>query len=148
MIPIKPPINQMHEGNWDRETAVPGSERSFGLVMAAGFAVLTLINVWHSGRVWPWTGAVAIFFLAFASLRPAALKPLNWIWFKFGLLLHRVVNPIVMAAVFFGAVVPSGLIVRLLGKDLLRLRGQADANSYWIERRPTGPAPESMKDQF
>jgi len=62
--------------------------------------------------------------------------------------LHKVVNPIVMALVFFGAVVPTGLIVRLLGKDLLRLRRQADANTYWIERRPAGPAPESMKDQF
>jgi hypothetical protein len=144
----KPMTKQTHEGYWDREIAVPSSDRSFGLVMAAAFAVITLINVWHVGRAWPWTGTVAAFFLVFAAFRPATLRPLNWIWFKLGLLLHKVVNPIVMALVFFGAVVPTGLIVRLLGKDLLRLRGQADANSYWIERRPTGPAPESMKDQF
>jgi hypothetical protein len=144
----KPRISQTHEGNWDDDTAVPGSERSFGLIMAAGFAVLTGINVWHAGRVWPWTGAAGAFFLAFALLRPAALKPLNWLWFKFGLVLHRVVNPIVMAVVFFGAVVPTGLVLRLLGKDPLRLERHPDANSYWIERRPPGPAPESMKDQF
>src|SRR5262249_15443785 len=117
----KPMTNQTHEGNWDRESAVPSSDRSFGFVMGAVFAVLTLINVWHVGRVWPWTGAVAAFFLAFASFRPAALRPLNWIWFKFGIYLHKVVNPIVMALVFFGAVAPTGFIVRLLRKDLLRL---------------------------
>ena len=144
----KPTTNQTHEGYSDRESAVLGSDRSFGFVMAAVFAVITMINVWHVGRAWPWTGTASAFFLVFAVFRPAALRPINWIWFKFGLFLHRVVNPIVMALVFFGAVVPTGLIVRLLGKDLLRLRGQADANSYWIERRPTGPAPESMKDQF
>ena len=69
-------------------------------------------------------------------------------WFQLGLLLHKVVNPIVMALVFFGTVLPTGLIMRALGKDPLRLKWQADANSYWIERRPPGPAPESMKDQF
>jgi hypothetical protein len=53
-----------------------------------------------------------------------------------------------MAFVFFAAVVPTGFVVRLLGKDPLRLRRQSDANSYWIERRPPGPARESMKDQF
>jgi hypothetical protein len=140
--------NQTHEGSRNREIAVPASDRSFGLVMAAVFAVLTLINVWHLGRAWPWTGAVAVFFLVFASFRPAALRPLNWVWFKFGLVLHKVVNPIVMAFVFFAAVVPTGFVVRLLGKDPLRLSRQSDANSYWIERRPPGPARESMKDQF
>jgi hypothetical protein len=116
--------------------------------MAAVLALLAVINVWHAGRIWPWTSAASAFFLAFALWRPAALKPLNRLWFKFGLLLHKVVNPIVMAVVFFGAVVPTGLVLRLLGKDLLRLERQPDANSYWIERRPRGPAPESMKNQF
>jgi hypothetical protein len=58
------------------------------------------------------------------------------------------VNPIVMAFVFFGAVLPTGLIMRAVGKDPMRLKCEPDANSYWIERRPPGPAPESLKDQF
>src|SRR5262245_31824533 len=94
--------NQTHEGYWDREIAVSSSDRSFGFVMAAVLAVITLINVWHVGRVWPWTGTVTAFFLGFAVFRPAVLRPLNWIWFRFGLILHRVVNPIVMGLVFFG----------------------------------------------
>jgi hypothetical protein len=137
-----------HESYSRYEAAVPGSDRSFGIVMTAAFAAISLLNWWHAGHSWPWTGAIAVFFLAAAMLYPAALKPLNWLWLKFGLLLHKVVNPIVMAMLFFGTVLPTGLLMRALGKDLLRLKGQPDSDSYWIKRHPPGPAPESMKDQF
>lgn len=130
------------------EKIVAGSDRSFGLVMATAFAAVSLLNGWHLGRVWPWTGGVAALFLVFALLRPAALNPLNRIWLKFGLLLHGVVNPVVMALLFYGTVLPTGLVMRALGKDLLRLKRQPDAASYWIARQPPGPAPETMKDQF
>jgi len=130
------------------EKVVAGSDRSFGLVMAAGFTVLTLLNAWHAGRLWPWTGGLAALFLAAALLRPAALHPLNLVWLRFGLLLHGVVNPVVMALVFYGTVLPTGLVMRMLGKDLLRLKQQPDADSYWIVRAPPRPSPETMKDQF
>ena len=81
-------------------------------------------------------------------LRPPVLHPLNLIWLRFGLLLHSVVNPIVMALVFYGTVLPTGMVARLMGKDLLRLRREPEADSYWIPRTPPGPAPETMKDQF
>jgi hypothetical protein len=86
--------------------------------------------------------------LAAALLYPAALNPLNRAWLKFGLLLHKVVNPIVMGLLFYGTVLPTGLVFRALGKDILRLRRQPEADSYWIVRQPPGPAPETMKDQF
>ena len=140
--------NQTHESYLRQEATVPGSDRSFGMVMAAAFALLALINFWRVGHAWPWTGALAAVFFVFACLFPTALRPLNRMWFQLGLLLHKVVNPIVMALVFFGTVLPTGLIMRALGKDPLRLKWQGDANSYWIERRPPGPAPESLKDQF
>jgi hypothetical protein len=57
-------------------------------------------------------------------------------------------NPIMMAFLFFGAVLPTGVVMRLLGKDPLRLKRPLDAKSYWIERHPPGPTSESMKDQF
>ena len=136
-----------HESFSRDETLVAGSNRSFGIVMAAAFAVMSLLNWWHGGHSWRWTAGTAVIFLAAALLFPGALGPLNWLWHRFGLLLHKVVNPIVMVFVFFGTVLPTGLM-RALGKDLLRLKRQPDANSYWIERRPPGPAPESMKDQF
>ena len=130
------------------ENTVTGSDRTFGLVMTVALALVALLNGWHSGRSWPWTGTAAALFLAAAWLRPSMLHPLNVMWLRFGLLLHGVVNPIVMALVFYGTVLPTGLVMRMLGKDMLRLKWQPDASSYWIPRQPPGPAPETMKDQF
>ena len=137
-----------HEVFTRDEKIVAGSDRSFGLVMAAAFAAVTLLNVWHVGRVWPWTACVAALFLAAGLLRPSVLRPLNVAWLKFGLLLQKVVNPIVMAVLFYGTVLPTGLVMRLLGKDPLRLKRQPGADSYWIVRTPPGPLPETFKDQF
>jgi hypothetical protein len=137
-----------HESYSRDEIVIGGSDRSFGIVMTVAFAALSLLNWWHDGHWWRWTGGIAALFLVATLVYPAALQPLNRLWLKFGLLLHKVVNPIVMALVFFSAVLPTGLVMRALGKDLLRLKRQPDTNSYWIERRPPGPAPESMKDQF
>jgi hypothetical protein len=137
-----------HESFRREEKIGPGSERSFGIVMATAFVVLAMLNWWREGHVWPWLGGIAIVFLFAAYLCPVALKPLNWLWFKFGLLLHAVVNPIVMGLLFYLAVLPTGLIMRVMGKDMLRLRREPESASYWIVRRPPGPAPETMKDQF
>ncbi len=130
------------------EKIVAGSDRSFGIVMALAFAVVSLLNAWHAGRLWPWTGGLAVLLLAAGWLRPAILHPLNLVWLRFGLLLHRVVNPIVMALLFYGTVLPTGLVMRMMGRDLLRLKREPDADSYWIVRQPPGPSPETMKDQF
>ena len=137
-----------HEDFSREEKIVAGSDRSFGLVMAGALAVVSLVNVWHMGRVWPWTGGLAALFLVAALLAPAILHPLNLLWLKFGLLLHKVVNPVLMALIFYGTVLPTGMVARLMGKDLLRLKRDPDADSYWIVRTPPGPAPETMKDQF
>jgi hypothetical protein len=91
---------------------------------------------------------VALLFLAAALLRPSILHPLNLLWLKFGLLLHRIVNPVVMALLFYGTVLPTGIVMRLMGRDLLRLKLMPDADSYWIVRTPPGPAAETLKDQF
>jgi hypothetical protein len=142
-------VNQSsHEVFSREETAVAGSDRTFGLVMAGALAAVTLLSGWHGGKLWPWTCGLAALFLASALLRPALLNPLNRAWLRFGLLLHKIVSPVVMALIFYGTVWPTGLVMRMLGKDLLRLKRQPDAGSYWIVRQPPGPAPESMRDQF
>jgi hypothetical protein len=136
-----------HESFTREEAAQPGSNRTFGLVMAGALALVSLLNGWHLGRLWPWTLAIAALFLVAAWLRPSVLHPLNHLWVKLGLLLHRVVNPLVMGLLFYGTIFPTGLVMRMRGRDLLRLKRDSTAESYWITRVP-GPAPETMKDQF
>ena len=136
-----------HELFSREEEVVVGSDRSFGLVMAAALALVTLFNSWHSGRLWPWTSVLAGGVAVIAAIRPAALHPLNRAWTKLGLLLHKIVNPIVMGLIFYGTILPTSLVMRLSGKDPLRLKRDASTESYWIRRTP-GPAPETMRDQF
>ena len=137
-----------HEAFSRDEKVVAGSDRSFGLVMAGALAIVTALNVWHNGRIWPWSSTIAVQFLAASLLRPSILHPLNLIWMKLGLLLHHIVNPIVMGLLFYGTVLPTGIVMRLMGRDLLRLRREPDAASYWIVRTPPGPAGDTMRDQF
>ena len=136
-----------HESFVRDEVTAPGSDRTFGLVMAGALAVLALFNGWHHGRLWPWMLLAAALFLVLGLLRPSLLHPLNRLWTMLGLLLHRIVNPIVMGLLFYGTILPTGLVMRLRGRDLLRLRRDPAAETYWIKRTP-GPAPETMKDQF
>ena len=137
-----------HECFGPKEPAAPGSERSFAIVMAVALGLLGTINWWHNGRVWPWFGGIAVLFIVAGYLVPPALKPLNWLWFKLGLVLHALVNPIVMGLLFYGVVLPTGLVLRVMGKDPLRRKYTPERDSYWIIRQPPGPAPETMKDQF
>jgi len=130
------------------EAVAPGSERGFGLVFAGVFG---LIGAWpligaHAPR-W-WALAIAVAFALVAFTKPDLLRGPNRLWFKFGMLLARVVNPLVMGVVFFLAVTPTGWIMRLLGKDVLALRLRREEKSYWIVREPSAPASETMKNQF
>ncbi|MBF0179436.1 MAG: hypothetical protein HQM03_05335 [Magnetococcales bacterium] len=131
-----------------QEEEYRATERGFGLVFAAFFAVIGLWPLLH-GQAWrPWAVAAGALFLAIALLRPQLLKPWNRLWGRFGALLHRIVSPMVMAVVFFVVVTPIALLMRLLGKDPLRLKKDPAARSYWIVRDPAGPLPDTMPFQF
>jgi predicted membrane metal-binding protein len=124
---------------------VRGSERSFGLTFAAVFA---LIGMWPSifrGEMphW-WALAISVAMLMAGLLLPRLLVPLNIIWFKFGLLLHRIVTPVLMTLIYYLAIVPTGLVLKVAGKDLLRLSWDHRATSYWLVREPPG----TMVKQF
>ena len=127
---------------------IMGSNRSFGLVFAGFFAIVALLPLIHGGALRWWALTVAAAFAASALFAPRLLQPLNRLWFKLGLLLHHVVNPVIMALMFYGAMLPMALLLRWLGKDLLRLKREPEAQSYWIAREPPAPAPGSMSKQF
>lgn len=128
------------------ETVSADSERSFGIVFCVVFAIIGLWPLIHDGDVRLWSLAIAVGFLSVGLLHPGLLKPLNILWFKFGMLIGRVVSPVVMGIIFFATVVPIGLLFRLRRKDLLHLKPDPELSSYWITRDTETSG--SMHDQF
>jgi hypothetical protein len=126
----------------------PSSDRVFGFIIAAALFVTSVLGYWHDRAAWPALLAAAGIFAGLAVLAPRWLAPLNRLWTKLGLLLHRIVSPVIMAFLFFGVITPIGIAMRLAGRDLLRMRFDRTATSYWLERRPPGPAPETMRNQY
>jgi hypothetical protein len=124
------------------------SNRSFGLVFAAVFALIGLAPLYRGGDLRYWALGLGVAFVAAAVFAPKVLEPLNRLWFKLGLLIHHVANPIVMFLLFFGAVLPTALVMRAMGKDPLRLKREPAATSYWIAREPGAPERGSMRKQF
>ena len=133
-----------------REHQVPGaSNRSFGNTFAGVFALVALWPViFGDGAVRSWAAVLAAGFALVAWWHPALLAPWNRAWLRLGLALGRFVSPIAMGIVFYLTVLPVGLLLKVLRKDPLRLRLQRDAASYWIERKPPGPDPKAMDQQF
>jgi hypothetical protein len=136
------------EGQRSDDDVSPGSDRNFGLVMAVAAALFGCLPLLRAAPPHWWLLGLSAAFAASALLAPRLLFPLNYIWFRFGLLLHRVISPLVIGAIFFLCVTPIGVIMRLLGKDVLSLRRRDDLSSYWIVREPPGPDPGTMTNQF
>jgi len=137
-----------HE-TYSRDEVVKGSsDRAFGVVFTILFLVIGLAPLIGSSPVRIWSLILAAVILSIALIRPVLLAPFNRAWMKFGLLLHKITNPIIMGLIFFLAVTPTALIMRALGKDPLRRKLDPSAKSYWIDRDPPGPEPDSMKQQF
>jgi hypothetical protein len=135
--------------NASGQSEAPGSNRVFGYTFAVVFSLLTVWQAWHAH----WTvasilAAVAAVFALVAVAAPNLLAPLNRIWFRFGNMLHTITNPILLGMIFFLVITPTALIMRLLKKDLLRLKFEPASKSYWIPREPPGPGADSFKNQF
>jgi energy-coupling factor transporter transmembrane protein EcfT len=134
-----------HEDYSREEKIKLGSERRFGQVFAGLFALIAFV-VWHRAHVgWPLWLAAAVAMLAVAYLAPTWLERPNRLWLRFGLLLAKVIQPVVLGILFFVAITPIGMIMRLRHSDLLRLKFDRDAKSYWIVR---DNPPNPMSKQF
>ena len=122
-----------------------GSNRSFGIVFFVVFFLIAIYPLLSEGDVRLWSLFISIIFLILGILNSKILSPLNKIWFKFGILLGKIVSPIIMGIIFFLVVTPIGLLMRLFGKDVLNLKLNKKKSSYWIEK--VGPK-SKMKNQF
>jgi hypothetical protein len=124
------------------------SDRAFGFVFAAVFAIVAAWPLISGGGV-RWGSAAVAFAFALAALAiPTALAPLNRAWARLGSLLHAIVSPVVLAIIFYGVVWPTALVMRSRRRDTLRLKFDHDAATYWIDRVPPGPPPGSFRDPF
>ena len=121
-----------------------GSNRSFGIVFFVVFLLIALYPLTYNGEISIWTLLISLIFLVLGLLNSKILSPLNKIWFKFGILIGKIVSPLIMGIIFFLVVTPIGFIMRLLGKDVLNLKYNKN-KSYWIEKN--GPK-SKMKNQF
>ena len=121
-----------------------GSNRSFGVVFFIVFFIVAIYPLINGGNIRIWALIISLIFLSLGLINSSILTPLNKIWFKFGILVGKVISPIIMATIFFIVVTPIGLIMRILKKDVLNLKYNSSA-SYWIEKNE--PA-SKMKNQF
>jgi nitrate reductase NapE component len=124
------------------------SNRSFGWVFTAVFLVIAVWPLLSGETVRWWSLSVAAAFALVTVTVPKLLAVPNRLWLRFGLLLNRIISPIALAILFYIVVTPLGALMRLLGKDNLRLRRAESDTSYWIKREPPGPKPDSLNHQF
>ena len=121
-----------------------GSNKSFGIVFCIFFLIVSFYPLINGESIRLWSIFLSIIFLILGLFNSRILTPLNILWFKFGIFLGRFVSPIIMGLVFFLVVTPTGLIMRMFKKDLLKLK-KNNLNTYWINRSE----PKSdMKNQF
>jgi hypothetical protein len=125
----------LHEDLRREDQAAAPSERKFGLTLGGILALIAIVKLIERS---PWG----------LLWGPRHLAVPNRIWLKLGLGLHRIVNPVIMAILFYGTILPIGVLMRLLGKDPLRLRLDKTAASYWLTRSDERPPSEAMRQQF
>ena len=120
------------------------SNRSFGIVFFIVFLLIALYPLTYNQDLRIWSVIISIIFLVLGLFNSKILTPLNKLWFKFGIFLGKIISPIIMGIIFFLVVTPIGILMRLLGKDLINLKYNNN-KSYWIEKK--GPK-SKMKNQF
>ncbi len=137
-----------HESLHREETLKLPPNRTFGLGAGVIFLIIALFPLWGGGSVRIWAVVCAIVCALLALAVPNVFTPINRAWMRFGLLLNKIVNPIVLGVMFYVVVWPTGLVLRLFRRTSLRQGYDAGAKSYWEPRTPPGPDPKSLERQF
>ena len=110
------------------------SNRNFGLVFFFVFLIFSFWPLTYDGSIRVWFAIISLIFLILGLMNSKLLTPLNKLWFKFGMILGAIVSPVVMGVVFFLVVTPTGLIMKIMGKDLLNKKYDKKKRTYWIKR--------------
>ena len=121
------------------------SNRNFGLVFFIVFLIVSLWPLTYGGSIRIWLVIISMVFLILGLMNSKLLTPLNKLWMKFGMILGAIISPVVMGIVFFLVVTPIGVILRIMGKDLLKKSYDKKKKTYWIKR---GKPVSTMKQQF
>ena len=120
------------------------SNRNFGIVFFIVFLIIALYPLIYNENIQLWSLIISLVFLILGLINSKILTPLNKAWMKFGLILGKIVSPLVMGIIFFFVVTPTGIIMRLLGKDLLNLK-KNNKGTYWLKKENKN---NNMKNQF
>ena len=139
---------RFHESFSRDEDDLRSSERSLGITFAVVCALIAAIRLYRGESVPLWWATAAAGFLICAFFFTPPLRVLGLFWHRLGNVLFKVVNPVVMAILFYGTVLPVGFIMRLAKGDPLRLTIDRGCESYWLDREPPGPDGQEMKNQF
>ena len=135
-------------GNRTRDHVAEGpSNRAFGRGCVVAFLIVACAPVLHGGQIRWWCMLAALLLVVITAAAPTLLTVPNRLWLRFGQFLHRFTSPVVLFVLFYGVVTPMGVLMRLSGRDSMRIRHR-DATSYWISRQPPGPKPDSLTNQF
>ena len=121
------------------------SNKSFGIVFFVIFLVVALWPLINEGEIRIWSIVISIIFLFLGLINSKILTPLNILWFRFGILLGNIFSPIVMGIIYFGVITPIGILMKLIGKDILNLKQNKKSSTYWIKKEKVI---SNMKNQF
>ena len=130
--------------NLNKKIKVP-SNRSFGLLFFIIFLIISLWPIKSGEDLRLWSFILSLVFLILGITNSKLLTPLNKLWFEIGITLGNFISPVIMGVVFFLVVTPTGIIVRILGKDLLKTTKNKNISTYWINRVTKKT---TMKKQF
>lgn len=126
----------------------PPADRSFGILFAGIFLIVGLWPLASGEAIRPWAVALAILLIGLTLAAPIALRPLNRVWFAFGMLLHRIASPLVLALMYFVVLTPAGLLMRWLRRTPLELEFEPETDSYWISREGSSTRDSDLHHQF
>jgi hypothetical protein len=141
-------MDETHESYSMRDEVKLPSNRNFGYVFFAVFSIIGLAPILDASAVRWWSILIAATLLLITIVAPVLFTLPNRLWHRFGLLLNSIVGPVALAILFFVVVTPMGWLLRILGKDFMRIRRDGNCSSYWIARDPPGPKPDSLNHQF